>query len=261
MEQIAWPHPEVLADLATLRRVHPLTHCLTNSPARVFIANAVLAAGASPAMVSAAAEVVPFAATARAVLINLGSLTEPMATAMRASVAAANAAGTPWLLDPAAIGGALAFRTGLARELLAVHPAIVKGNASEILTLAGLEGGGRGPDATAAVEAATAPAVELARRTGAVVAITGPIDIVTDGQRTLAVPGGDALMAVVTGTGCALGGLMAALMGAGVPPLRAAMAGSAAFAKAGADAARTAAGPGSFAAAFLDRLYALGRQA
>lgn len=252
--------PEVARDLAALRRARPLVHCLTHSPARMFIANALLAAGASPAMVVAEEEVVPFAACARAVLINLGSVTAPVAAAMRASVAAAQAAGTPWVLDPAAIGGVLGRRTALASELLAAGPAILKGNASEILTLAGGEGGGRGPDATASVAAALPAAQALARASGTVVAVTGPVDLVTDGDAVLEIPGGDALMPVVTGTGCALGGLMAALLGAGIPPLRAAIAASTAFARAGEAAARTSTGPGSFAAAFLDALFALGRE-
>ncbi len=250
---------EAASDLAALRRTRPLTHCLTGSPARMFIANALLAAGASSAMVASEEEVAAFAAAARAVLVNLGSVTPPLARAMHAAVAAARAAGTPWVLDPAAIGAALPTRTALATALLAAGPAIVKGNASEILTLSGGEGGGSGPDATASVAAALPAAEALARRTGAVVVVTGPVDALTDGQETRDVPGGDALMPLVTGTGCALGGLMAALLGAGVPPWRAAQTGCAAFADAGAAAARHAAGPGSFAPAFLDRLYALGR--
>jgi hydroxyethylthiazole kinase len=251
--------PEIARDLAALRRARPLVHCLTHSPARMFIANALLAAGASPAMVVAEEEVGPFAASARAVLINLGSVSPPVAAAMRASVAAAGAAGTPVVLDPAAIGGVLAPRTALARELLAARPAILKGNASEILTLSGAEGGGLGPDATASVATALPAAQALARASGAVVAVTGPVDLVTDGDAVLEIPGGDALMPVITGTGCALGGLMAALLGANVPPLRAAISACTTFARAAEVAAREASGPGSFSVAFIDALYGMGR--
>lgn len=253
-----WPHPHVTADLATLRRVRPLTHLLTNSPARNFVVNAALAAGALPATICAESEVAAFVRVARAVLINLGGVTETLAEAIRTAVAAATAAGTPWVLDPTAVG-ALPFRTGLARELLTRHPAIIKGNASEILTLAGLAGGGQGADTTADVAEAVGPAVALARHTGAVVVVTGRIDTITDAEHVIAVPGGHPLMALVTGTGCALGGMMTALLGATGDPLRAAVAGSAAFAVAGEQAAQGAAGPGSFAAAFLDQLYTLGR--
>jgi len=253
-----WPHAEIVADLAALRQNRPLTHCLTNSVARNFIANVLLAIGASPAMVSAESEVVEFAAVARSVLINLGSVTEAGAAAMLKSAAAAQAVGTPWVLDPAAIGG-LRFRTGLAHDLLRYRPSIIKGNASEILTLAGGDGGGKGADSTIDTSAAVVPARALARQSGAVVVLTGATDYVTDGATVIAVPGGHPIMAAVTGTGCALGGVIAAFLGALGDPLRAATAGSAIFADAGARAARFAPGPGSFAVGFIDLLYRIGR--
>ncbi len=244
---------EVQADLALLRAKMPLTHCLTNFVAAGFTANVLLALGASPAMVVGVEEVQAFAALANGVLINVGTITATSAEAMELTAAA----GTPWVLDPVAVG-ALAFRTGVAMSLLRHRPAIVRGNASEILALAGLEGGGRGVDSTASSSTAVDAAKALARRSGAVVAVSGAIDYVTDGAALIEIAGGHPIMTRVVGTGCALGATMAAFLGAGMPPMRAAAAASAVFAHAGEHAAARSRGSGSFAVAFLDELSLLG---
>jgi hydroxyethylthiazole kinase len=246
------------ADLAGLRRKRPLVHLLTNTPARNFLVNAVLAVGASPATVSDPDEAAQFSAAAGALLVNLGALTVPFAHAMRRATEAAVAARTPWVLDPTAVG-TLSLRTGLAHELLALHPGIIKGNASEILALARQDGGALGPDSHAEPTEAIRAARELATRQACVVALTGRTDFITDGTRVVTVTGGHALMAMVTGTGCSLGGVMAALLASSGDPWRAALAGAAAFAAAGGEAGRQARGPGSFAVAFLDQLGRLGQ--
>jgi hydroxyethylthiazole kinase len=240
-------------DLARLRERAPLTHCLTNAVVQNFTANVLLAAGAAPAMVPAAEEAGDFARVADALLVNVGTVTTPEAEAMRIAVRAAGEAATPWVLDPVAVG-ALPLRTGLAGELVALSPAIVRGNPSEILALAGAAGGGRGVDSTAGVEEAVDAAGELARRTGAVVAVSGVIDHVTDGRTVVEVPGGDVLLTKVTGAGCALGALMAAFAAVSATPLDAAVAASRLMARAAERAAAVAHGPGSFAVALLDAL-------
>lgn len=253
-----WPHPDIQADLAALRRRVPLTHCLTNTVASGFTANVLLAAGASPAMVIAVEEAGAFAAVADSVLINTGTITKASAAAMDCAAAAAAQAGRPWVLDPVA-AGVLPWRTGIAASLLRHRPAVIRGNASEILALAGADGGGRGVDSTASSADALSAAQELAARTGAVVAVSGAVDYVTDGAEVVEIAGGDPLMTRVVGTGCALGALIAAFLGAGAAPIRAAVAASAVFARAGEQAAAWARGPGSFAPAFLDELWLLGR--
>lgn len=252
-----WTHPEVLADLATLRHQSPLVHCMTNVVVTGFTANVLLAIGASPAMIIAEEETAEFAAMAHALLINIGTLTQDMARAMLLAVNAANRAGHPWVLDPVA-AGVLAFRTRFARQLLEQHPAIIRGNASEILAMSGTQGGGKGVDSTATSHAAIEAAQALSKSSGAVVAVSGATDYVTDGDEVIEVTGGDPIMTRVTGTGCSLGATMAAFLGAGVPPLRAATAASAIYARAGEDAGRQGHGTGSFACAFLDALTAIG---
>ena len=118
---------------------------LTNAVSTNFVANALLAAGAAPAMVDNPEEAALFAGIADAVLINLGTPTAAQVESMRLAAAAARQAGKPWVLDPIAAGG-LPWRGAVAAELLQHRPAIVRGNASEIIGLAGLGGGGRGVD-------------------------------------------------------------------------------------------------------------------
>ncbi len=252
-----WPDEAIADDLARLRVRAPLTHCITNIVAAGFTANVLLAAGASPAMVNDAEEAAEFAAIAGGLLINVGTVTTISATAMRLAAASAQATGTPWVLDPVAVG-ALRYRTHVATMLLGQHPAIVRGNASEILALAGASAGGKGVDTTVDSAAALDGARELAQRTGAVVAVSGIVDYLTDGKTVVRVPGGDPLMTKVTGVGCALGALMAAFLGAAGTPLRAATAASVMLGAAGARAGQSARGPGSFAVALLDELAAIG---
>lgn len=203
-------NPAPVAHLRHLLRAHsPLVHCMTNDVVQTFTANVLLAVGASPAMVIDPREAAQFAAIADALLINVGTLTEDRAVAMRAAVEHARQAGKPWTLDPVAVG-ALTVRTAFCHELLALQPAAIRGNASEILALAGMSAGGRGVDTTDTAAAALPAAQALARRLATVVAVTGEVDYVTDGERVLSVAGGNPLMTRVVGTGCALSAVVAA---------------------------------------------------
>lgn len=252
-----WGGAPVTTATAAVALGRPLVHCLTNIVVAGFTANVLLAVGASPAMVENAREAGPFAAIASGVLVNLGTLSAEREEAMAAAASAAAAAGRPWVLDPVAVG-VLAPRTTFAGRLLEHHPSVVRGNASEILSLAGVaEAGGRGVDSTADSGDAVAAARALANRTGAVVAVSGAVDYVTDGDAVVAVPGGHELLTRVTGVGCALGALMAAYLGAGQAPLPAAAAASALMAEAGSRAAAGGTGPGTFAVNLLDQLAAL----
>ncbi|GAA1618562.1 hydroxyethylthiazole kinase [Leucobacter chromiireducens] len=250
---------EVTADLlARLRERTPLVHCITNGVVQGFTANALLALGAAPAMVDITGEAGVFARVADALLINLGTPAPEHRDAMREAAAGARAAGTPWVLDPVAIG-TLPIRTALAHELLAQRPTAVRGNASEVRALAGHGSGGRGTDSADAPAAALPSAAALARQHGAVIAISGPADLVHTTDATVRVLGGDPLLTRVTGGGCALGAVVAALLAVRGEhaPATAVAAAHALYGLAATAAARTAAGPGSFAAALLDALARL----
>jgi hydroxyethylthiazole kinase len=237
-------------------------HCLTNIVVAGFTANVLLALGASPAMVENAEEAGPFATVAGAVLVNLGTLSGEREVAMRAAAAAARGASRPWVLDPVAVG-ALEHRTLLARELLNHRPAVIRGNASEIASLAGATGAaGRGVDSNMDSGAALGAAMDLARESGAVVAVSGAVDYVTDGRQVLEVPGGHILMTRVTGVGCALGAVMAALLAVVADPLQAGRDASAILKEAGARAASPPVpGTGTFAVRLLDCLGDLALEA
>ena len=242
--------------LQQLRNTSPLVHCMTNDVVQSFTANVLLAIGAAPAMVIEAQEAAQFSPVAHALLINIGTLTAERSHAMLAAIHAANESSTPWVLDPVAVGG-LTFRTQFAHEVIALKPAAIRGNASEILALAGGHSGGRGVDSTDDVHTALPAARVLAQRTGAIVAITGEHDYITDGENSWSVAGGGQLMTRVVGTGCALSAVVAAccsLPGSRLDNVAAACQ----FMKlAGQQAISESRGPGSFIPAFIDALYGL----
>lgn len=267
MSDLLRPEPTIdLADtaatlLGVLRETPPLTHCITNTVVTGFTANVLLALGAAPAMVDIVDEAGMFAGIASGMLINLGTPTPEHRAASVEAVAGATASGTPWVLDPVAIG-ALPVRTLLAHRLVEQRPTAIRGNASEILALAGLSAGGRGVDATDSTDSAADAARTLARSTGGVVAVSGPIDLVTDGERVLRLSNGHELLTRVTGGGCALGAVMAAFLGAARATehdaLTAVASASLVYTIAAEHAAAGSAGPGSFAVALLDALAAVG---
>lgn len=263
--------------VAGLRRTTPLVQCITNQVVPQITANALLAAGAAPAMVDTPEEAGDFAAVASGVLINTGSPTAAQYAAMREAVRGATAASTPWVLDPVACGGPAA-RTEFARDIVRRRPSAVRGNPSEIIALAagvsGTDGapgtpgstGGRGVDSTDEVTAALDAARALADATGTVVAVSGPRDLIVSTDRVTWLASGDPLMQRVIGTGCSLGALTAAYLGharatadTGTPASDhdAVLAAHAHTGAAGILAARTAQRPGSFAVAWLDSLDAV----
>ncbi len=243
--------------LGELRRRSPLVACSTNSVVTGFTANVLLAVGTSPAMVEHPGEAAHLAAVADALLVNLGTVSTRTAAVVHAAVTAAGAAGTPWVLDPVAVG-VLPFRTALAERLLAHRPTAIRGNASEVLSLAGVGGaGGRGVDSTTSSHDALEAAAGLARRVGTVVAVSGPVDLVTDGTAVLEVRNGVAVMTRVTGVGCALGALVAACCAVEPSPLVAAAAATTILTVAAEVAAAGSPGPGTFPVRLLDALDGL----
>jgi hydroxyethylthiazole kinase len=249
--------PQDLADaLGALRDSPPLVQCLTNTVAAGWTANVLLAVGAAPAMVDNPREARQFAGIAGGVLINLGTPYDDTAHAMHLAIAGASRAGTPWVLDPVG-AGALGWRTGEAHQLIReARPAIIRGNASEILAMAG-GAGGRGVDSVDSPEAAIAIAKDLANRQQTVVAVSGPTDHITNGSQVVRLSNGHPWLTQVTGVGCALGALMAAFAAVVPDALVAAAAATATLTVAADAAAKETRGPGSFAVTLLDELSLL----
>ncbi|MCU1689828.1 MAG: hydroxyethylthiazole kinase [Pseudonocardiales bacterium] len=241
--------------LRDVRASAPLVQCLTNIVVANFTANVLLAAGAAPAMVDSPEEAGILAGVASAVLINLGTLTTAQEAGMRVAVAAADDAGVPWVLDPVAIG-ALPMRTKLAGDLAEQRPRVIRGNASEIAAIVGGMGG-RGVDSTATPDDAAGAAAEVARRFGTVAAVSGALDLLTDGRRTVRIAAGNALLTKVTGVGCSLGALIAACSAVTDDALLASAAATSLVCVAGDVAAARTVGLGSFAVALLDAISTL----
>lgn len=243
--------------LGRLRAAAPLVHNITNFVVMNTTANALLAIGASPAMVHAVEEVEAFVPLAKALVVNIGTLSPPWVAAMERAAGKAAEAGVPWALDPVAVG-ATPYRTEAARRLARLRPAVIRANASEILALAGSAGiAPKGVDSAHGSEAAREAARTLAHELRSVVAVTGAVDYVTDGRRMAAIANGHPLLTRVTGTGCMATALVGAFLGAGLPPFEAAAAALTALGVAAEIAATRSAGPGSFQVALFDTLHAL----
>ena len=204
---------------------NPLVLCLTNSVAANFTANCLLAIGAKPAMVEEPSEAEELASSADALLVNLGTVTERQAEAMRRAVKVANAKGVPWVLDPVGVQH-LTCRRNLAQELIGLKPSLIRGNRTEVDALGS---------------------------TGIVTLATGAID--TIGHTTIS--GGVPMLQTVTATGCAQGGICAAFLGRGQSPQDAAVSASKLMKRAGEFAWERAKTPGSFQVALVDALWEL----
>jgi hydroxyethylthiazole kinase len=245
------------ADLGLIRERKPLVHQITNYVVMNETANATLALGALPVMAHALQEVEEMASAASALVLNIGTLSDEWVEAMLNAGFAANRAGVPIVLDPVG-AGATTYRTETARRLLDnLEVAVVRGNSAEVATLAGRQAEIRGVEAVGA-DAGPELAREAARALGCVAAVTGPVDHVSDGERSQAVANGHALLGTVTGTGCMATAITGCFLGVrGDDPLAAATEALVAFGVAGEDAAKGAKGPGSFHVALYDALYAL----
>lgn len=245
--------------LEAVRARSPLVQCITNTVVQNVTANVLLALGASPAMVDVPTEAGPFARVADALLVNTGTPhAEPRTAALEAAHAARDS-GTPWVLDPVAVGS-LPVRTALARDLLGLHPTVLRGNASEVLALLGDSAGGRGVDSTVGTEDARLASVQASTgRLVAAVAVSGPVDLlVAPGTGVVRVANGTDLLTRITGGGCALGAVVAAFTSVAPDDAgAAAVAATAVHTIAAELAARGAGGPGTFQPLFLDRLASL----
>jgi hydroxyethylthiazole kinase len=246
------------ADLALLREHKPLVHQITNYVVMNETANATLALGALPVMAHAIEEVEELASVAGALVLNIGTLSKHWIEAMLLAARAANSAGAPIVLDPVG-AGATKLRTETAKRILGEREiAVVRGNAAELATLAGREAEIRGVESIGATDSGAELAKTAAAELGCVVAVTGPVDHVSDGERVVAVANGHELLGTVSGTGCmstAITGCFLAV--ARERPLEAAAEALIAFGVAGEDAAQNARGPGTFHAGLYDALYNL----
>ena len=236
----------------------PLVHHITNYVVMNETANVTLCLGALPVMAHAVEEVEEMASQAGALVINMGTPYPALEEAMLAAGRAANRAGVPVVLDPVG-AGATAYRTGIARRLVEeVRFAAVRGNAAEMAVLAGVEAEIRGVESLSIGGSVEDTAARAAASLGCVAAITGAVDVVTDGKRLARVSNGHPLLGKVTGTGCMATTAIGTLLAAGEPYLEATAAGLALFGLAGEKAAGASGDlPGSFHVELYNALYVL----
>jgi len=248
--------------LEKIRQTAPLIHNITNFVVMNSSANILLALGASPVMAHCQAEVEEMVSFAGALVLNIGTLQEDWVEAMVVAAKAANARGIPVVLDPVG-SGATTLRTEAVKRLLRESRiTVLRGNASEIFSLQSAEVKTKGVDSSLdfsdeMIEAAKAMAKDLQ----CVIAISGPVDCITDGQRVFRVANGHPLMTKVTGMGCGLSSVVGAFCA--VDPSDPARATAAAFGYYGVCgdlAVQVSDKPGSFAVAFVDQLSAVGGQ-
>ena len=262
----------------------PLIHCITNPISIHDCANVILAVGARPIMAEHPAEVADITASAGALMLNLGNITDARLESMKRSMRRARENDIPVLLDLVGVACS-SLRLDLARELLCIgHPAVLKGNMSELLAVSGLPSHAVGIDA-GAQDALTAENIDavsdvlkaFSRNNDAVVLATGKQDFVTDGEQVLLVENGTAALSGITGTGCMVGALTAAFLpgckavGAACGDagentdgdirmenyLVAAILGTGLMGIAGEEAEKISRGPGSFQVNLLDEIYGI----
>ena len=203
--------------LANVRNQTPLIHNITNYVTVNDCANILLACGGSPIMADDMDEVEEIASICGGLNINIGTLNQRTIPAMLAAGRKANELGHPVVLDPVGAGASV-LRTNTAMKLLEeIQFAAIRGNISEIKVLAHGTGATKGVDADVSdrvteekLEQAVAFAKAFSQKTGAVIAITGAIDIVADQNTAYCIRNGHADMSKITGTGCQLSAMMAA---------------------------------------------------
>jgi hydroxyethylthiazole kinase len=247
----------VWSDVQSIRAQAPLVHNITNYVVMNTTANALLALGASPVMAHAEEEVEEMAGIARALVLNIGTLSAPWIEAMVKAGRVAARDGRPIVLDPVG-AGATRFRTVTAQRLLRdAPPAVIRGNASEIRALYSAEQETKGVDSTRGSEEALEAAQALARHYDCAVSVSGATDLIVSASAVIRVSNGHPLMPRVTGLGCTASALTGAFAAVNSSPLLAAAHAMAVMGIAGEIAATRAAGPGSFQVHFLDALYLL----
>jgi hydroxyethylthiazole kinase len=235
---------DIAADvLARIKSGAPRVHCITNTVAQAYTANVLLAAGAVPSMTIAPEEIAAFVAGADALLVNLGTFDAERRAAIELALGAAGQGGKPWVLDPVFIERSPA-RAQFAQSLVGRRPTVLRLNHHEFAALAGGDAAGDAP-------------ARFAKQHHTIVALTGATDVVTDGERSAKVNNGDALMGLVTGTGCAGAALVAAALAVERDPFPATIAALVLLGVAGEVAAEGASAPGRFASWIIDALYDL----
>jgi hydroxyethylthiazole kinase len=248
---------DIWLDIEKIRETSPLIHNITNSVVMNNTANALLALGASPVMAHAVDEVEEMTGIARALVINIGTLSETWVQAMVLAVRRAGELGIPVILDPVG-AGATSYRTATCHDLIdAVPPTVIRGNASEIMALVTEEAKTKGVDSSDPSSAALEAAQRLSGNTGSVVCISGEVDYVVSDGSVIQIENGHPMMARVTGLGCTATALCGAFTAVNTSFSVAVAGAMTVMGIAGEMGAESSRGPGSLQVSFLDALFRL----
>jgi hydroxyethylthiazole kinase len=243
--------------LGRIRKQKPLIHHITNFVVMNSTANVTLAIGASPIMSHAHEEMEDIQSFASALNLNIGTLTDYWIESMIKAGKAAEKNETPIILDPVG-SGATSLRTDAAKKIIDSVPVkVIRGNASEVMSLSGDDFKIKGVDSLESVDAARDGARRVALKLGKVLAITGKIDFVTDGERNFEIHNGHEMFGNVTGTGCAATTAISCFNAVEEDAVVATAAALGYFGLAGEIAAKNSTGPGSFQAALYDALFTM----
>lgn len=246
---------DIYSSIEIIRENAPVVHNITNYVVMNNTANALLAIGASPVMAHAEEEVEEMVNIASALVINIGTLSERWIYSMFKAAHQAKKKGIPVILDPVG-AGATSYRTNTARKLIDQEPpAVIRGNASEIIALADDRAKTKGVDSLAAADVAIATAQKLSAKYKCIICVSGAIDYIVEGGKIIKVRNGHPLMTKVTGLGCTATALCGAFAAVENNYFTAAAKAMAVMGIAGEMAAEVAAGPGSMQMHFLDNLY------
>jgi len=246
-------------NLETIRQQNPLVVCYTNDVVKNFTANGLLSLGASPAMSEAPEEAEDFFKVASALLINIGTLNKLQSEDMLKIAHIANNSGVPIVFDPVAVG-ASQFRKSFCHQFLSeVDVTVIKGNASEILSLIDEDATMKGTDSAENLDV-----IDIARRAqkkfNTTIAITGKEDIIAQEDKIVKLSNGSQLLTKITGAGCLLGGVIASFLNRSLTPsidnvIEAVSIFNIAAEQAESETASI--GPGSFLTRFVDKLYTI----
>jgi len=247
-------------DLYRIKENSPLVHTLTNFVVMNDAANGTIEIGGSPCMAHAVGEVEEFATIAGCVVINIGSLSSEWNDAFYLAGRAAEKAGTPVVFDPVA-AGATHFRLSTCKNLLSSFKVtVLKGNAGEISAIAGYGGASsKGVDSTGTVDKPYELVSRLAKELNTCVCMTGAVDYISDGKKTISLHNGDKMLENITGSGCTVGNLVGCFAAIEKDPVIAAAGGVLSMSIAAELAMKQTSvrGPRTFFAALHDEIYLL----
>ena len=241
-------------DLRLIEEQHPLIHNITNYVAMNFVANSLLAIGASPIMARAKEEVEEISSKSNALALNLGILESATAHSMILAGEAASKSNIPIVLDVVGVGATRFRMDTVSNIILRCHPTVIKGNASEIQALYSHQIAMQGVDSLLNTSEVEVQAKALAKHLSCIIVATGAIDIITDGDNVVLVHEGHPLMGKVTAMGCVATGIIGAFLAVNSNPLEASVHAMKAMGIAGERAASHSRGNGTMMINFLDEL-------